>query len=161
MIFLLAEVPPQHGGRAPRSPVRVVGLVAGSQRSQVGVRLALVTVHHFAYSHPSERVMLRHMEDDRAQIVDVDERDSRWELRDPTFRIYVQSARGENESASTSTYDVSGVDVEAAIRLARRLAKPDEHVAIALVQDFTEDALKQHPGRGLVWLLGEDQNENR
>lgn len=101
------------------------------------------------------------MDEDRAHIVAVDERDSRWEEHSPTFRVYVQSTSDRNSSASTSTFDVSGVDIEGAIRLARGMCGPRDHISIALVRDNADHSTEGgQVGRGLVWLLGQDRNEN-
>lgn len=90
----------------------------------------------------------------------VDERDSNWEDRQPTFRIYIQSATDTNTSASTATYDLTGVNVIEAIEWARRNSSFTDSYAVALVYDDAyRDQLNPGCGRGLVWLLGHDAND--
>lgn len=101
------------------------------------------------------------------RVEPVDERDSNWEKADPTFRVYVQSARDETHTASTATYDLSGVDVQQAIEWARNRAQDwprdqaggDSSFAVALVvDDQAQESLEPGTGRGLIWLLGRDAN---
>lgn len=40
----------------------------------------------------------------------VDERTSRWESDDPTFRVYLFSGGGSGRSWTTGTYDITGAD---------------------------------------------------
>lgn len=89
----------------------------------------------------------------------MDERDSAWEDDSPRFRVYVQTAVDGQESASTTTYDLTGYDFVEVLDWARGRAAIDEVFAIALVvDDDTLESVQPRTGRGLVWLQGHDRN---
>ncbi len=81
----------------------------------------------------------------------VDERDSSWENDAPRFRIYVF----EDAENAVSTFDLLGATVEEALEAARVQSGNDQHLwSLALVHD------DGRAGRGLVWLSGNDYNDN-
>jgi hypothetical protein len=88
-------------------------------------------------------------------VVPVDERDGSWERHLPRYRVF-QGGRTIGEQSwtggTTSTYDVTGVDVLKVIDWAQRRAGDGATYAIALVVDAEE-------GRGPVWLVGVDGND--
>jgi hypothetical protein len=54
------------------------------------------------------------------QIVQVDERDSGWELSDPRFRVYLHGSGEFSTSGWADTYDITGADVIQVIDWAQR-----------------------------------------
>lgn len=89
------------------------------------------------------------------EVDDVDERDSSWEVNDPVFRVYLFRP----PHMATTTYDLTGTDVEGAIRWAADRAGSDLLFSIALVHD--ESSREAGGERGLVWILGTDANVSR
>ena len=87
------------------------------------------------------------------QIASVDERDSGWELSTPRFRVYLHGSGDSSTYGWTDTYDVTGADVVQVIDWAQRQAGDLLTFAVALVCDDRVD------GRGLVWLVGMDGND--
>lgn len=93
------------------------------------------------------------------RIVAVDERDSGWEDDRPRFRVYLHTSGETSTLGSTATYDVMGADVLQVIDWAQRQAGEDQVYAVALVRDEP----RRDPsgtGRGLVWLVGRDGNDD-
>jgi len=85
------------------------------------------------------------------RVNEVDERDSSWEIDTPRFRIYVF----EGAANAVSTFDVVDATVEEALEAARVQSRSDRHVwSLALVHDDGRS------GRGLIWLSGNDYNDN-
>ncbi len=85
------------------------------------------------------------------RVNEVDERDSSWEIDAPRFRIYVF----EGAANAVSTFDIHDVSVEEALDAARVQSGHDQHLwSLALVHD------DGRAGRGLVWLSGNDYNDN-
>lgn len=64
-------------------------------------------------------------------VEEVDERDSSWENGESRFRVY----SFESPGMATATYDLTGTDVEEAIRWAENAAGADLLFSIALVHD--------------------------
>jgi hypothetical protein len=95
------------------------------------------------------------------QIVQVDERDSSWESPGPRFRVYLHGSGEVSTHGWTATYDITGADVLQVIDWAQRQAGESLTYAVALVRDDQahEEANPGH-GRGLIWLLGMDGNDN-
>lgn len=85
-------------------------------------------------------------------VEEVDERDSSWEVNAPRFRVYLFRP----PHMATTTYDLTGTDVEGAIRWAADRAGSDLLFSIALVHD--ESSREGGRERGLVWILGTDAN---
>ena len=82
--------------------------------------------------------------------IEVDERDSSWEIDEARFRVYVFYGA----SNAVATTDILSATVEEALEAARILAEGDRHLwSLALAHD--DDAM----GRGLVWLSGNDYND--
>lgn len=93
------------------------------------------------------------------RIVAVDERDSGWEDDRPRFRVDLHTGGETSALGSTATYDVTGADVLQVIDWAQRQAGEDQVYAVALVRDEP----RRDPsgtGRGLVWLVGRDGNDD-
>lgn len=86
------------------------------------------------------------------EVVEVDERDSSWEIDEARFRVYV--FRGINNA--TSCYDLTRAEVLDAVRWAQGRCGEDERYAVALVHD--EPSHDGSTRRGLIWLLGVDAN---
>lgn len=86
-------------------------------------------------------------------VIEVDERDSRWEDPHPRFRVSLQSPDGEG--FVTETVDLADIDVLQAIDWAQRAAaaRPGALWALALVGDDRRGL------RGLTWLVGSDAND--
>ena len=98
---------------------------------------------------------------DVVQIVPVDERDSRWEINAPRFRVYLHGSGETTTYGWTATYDITGADVLQVIDWAQRQAGDSLTYAVALVYD--DEARRQtnaEDARGLVWLVGMDGNTN-
>lgn len=82
--------------------------------------------------------------------IEVDERDSSWEIDEARFRVYVFMGAAN----AVATTDVLSATVEEALEAARNLAEGDRHLwSIALAHD--DGAMD----RGLVWLSGNDYND--
>lgn len=82
--------------------------------------------------------------------IEVDERDSSWEIDEARFRVYVFSGAGN----AVTTFDFVHATIEQALDEASYLAGRDKHLwSLALVHDDPES------GRGLVWLSGNDYND--
>jgi hypothetical protein len=98
---------------------------------------------------------------DAITIVQVDERNSGWEDPRPRFRVYLHGSGPTSTHGWTDTYDVTGADVAQVIDWAQRQAGDALTYAVALVYD---DETREHwnPGfgRGLVWLVGMDGNDD-
>lgn len=94
-------------------------------------------------------------------IVPVDERDSGWEDSRPRFRVYLHGS-GETETHGwTATYDITGADVLQVIDWAQAQATDRRTYAVALVyDDKANEATSPGHGRGLIWLVGGDGNDN-
>ena len=96
-------------------------------------------------------------------IEQVDERDSSWEDGHPRFRVYLHHT-GDDPSLlgwATDTYDITGADILQVIDWAQRQAAGTLVYSIALVNDDTDrERLNPGRGRGLVWLVGMDGNDN-
>lgn len=94
-------------------------------------------------------------------IVPVDERDSGWEDHLPRFRVYLHGSGESSTSGSTATYDVTGADVLQVVDWAQAQAGDNRTYAVALVYDdqASEERNPGH-GRGLVWLIGMDGNDD-
>lgn len=93
-------------------------------------------------------------------IVAVDERDSGWEDHRPRFRVYLHGSGESSTSGWTATYDVMGADVLQVLDWAQIQAGDSRTYAVALVYDDRAQE-ESHPGygRGLVWLVGMDGND--
>lgn len=98
---------------------------------------------------------------DEIRIVQVDERDSGWEDDRPRFRVYLHGSGAASTPGWTDTYDLTGVDLVQAIDWAQRQAGDTLTYAIALVDDDAA-AEERNPGygRGVVWLVGVDGNDD-
>jgi hypothetical protein len=95
------------------------------------------------------------------QIVQVDERDSGWEHSRPRFRVYLHDSGESSTYGWTDTYDITGADVLQVIDWAQRQADASLTYAIALVyDDAAQEQMNPGFGRGLVWLVGMDGNDN-
>lgn len=98
---------------------------------------------------------------DTPRIEPVDERDSGWEADDPRFRVYLFESGATSTAGASSTYDVVGADLPQVIDWAQRRAGPARTYAIALVDDHRVDPDRaSSDDRGLVWLVGQDGNDN-
>jgi hypothetical protein len=84
----------------------------------------------------------------------VDERTSRWECDNPTFRVYLFSDGGPEDGWATATYDVVEADVLGAIRWAQYQVGESGIYAVALVSRDAQDE------PGLTWLVGMDANDS-
>ncbi|GAA4081868.1 hypothetical protein ACFFOS_27385 [Nocardioides kongjuensis] len=94
------------------------------------------------------------------QIVRVPERHS-WEDHGPRLRVYLHGSSESSTSGWADTYDVTGADVLQVIDWAQKQAGDTLTYAIALGWDDTEaEKLNPGRGRGLVWLVGMDGNDN-
>ena len=94
------------------------------------------------------------------QIARVDERDSGWELSTPRFRVYLHGSGETSTAGWTDTYDIIGADVLQVIDWAQRQAGTSLTYAVGLVyDDRTKEQLNRRCGRGLVWLVGMDGND--
>jgi hypothetical protein len=95
------------------------------------------------------------------QIVQVDERDSGWEHSSPRFRVYLHGSGESSTYGWTDTYDITGADVLQVIDWAQSQAGDSLTYAIALVyDDATHEQMNPGFGRGLVWLVGMDGNDD-
>lgn len=95
------------------------------------------------------------------RIEHVDERDAGWEDHRPRFRVYLHHSETSSTAGSTDTFDVSGADVIQVIDWAQRQAGESRTFAVALVQDdLARAAHNPGSGRGLVWLVGVDGNDD-
>lgn len=91
----------------------------------------------------------------------VDERDSSWEDDRPRFRVYLHGSGETTTGGWTDTYDITGADVLQVIDWAQRQAGDTLTYAVALVRDDVQhEWLNPGHGRGLVWLVGMDGNDN-
>lgn len=92
--------------------------------------------------------------------VQVDERDSGWELSTPRFSVYLHESGESSTAGWTGTFDITGADVVQVIDWAQRKAGDSLTYAVALVYD---DPAQEHVnpgrGRGLAWLAGMDGND--
>lgn len=94
-------------------------------------------------------------------VVEVDERDSSWEVTMPTFRVYIHDSGPDSTPGATATYDITGADVFQVIDWAQQHAQGDQTWSVALVvDDEAREALAPGHGRGLVWLVGADGNDS-
>ncbi len=94
------------------------------------------------------------------RVFSVDERDSSWEVGTPRFRVYLHGSDADATNGWTATYDVVGSDVLQTIDWAQRQAGDQLTYAVALVYDDPEhERLNPGRGRGLVWLVGRDGND--
>lgn len=75
----------------------------------------------------------------------VDPRDQRWEIAQPTYRVYFHTVNGSSDER-----ELTGGDVDEVIAWAE---------ANAAGRTFVLYACVPHDGRGLVRLLGTDPNE--
>lgn len=95
------------------------------------------------------------------RVVTVDERDSNWEVHSPHFRVYLFRSGDSDTRGGTTTYDVTGADVLQVIDWAQRRAADTHTYAVALVyDDKAAEARNSGSGRGLVWLVGMDGNDD-
>ena len=93
-------------------------------------------------------------------ITPVDERDNHWEDGRPLFRVYLHGSEESSTGGWTDTYDVRGADLLQVVDWAQRQAGDQLTYAVALVVD--DEAQESHTrgtGRGLVWLVGMDGND--
>jgi hypothetical protein len=95
------------------------------------------------------------------QVTQVDERDSGWEDAHPRFRVYLHGSGETSTGGWTDTHDVTGADVLQVIDCAQRQAGDRLTYAVALVRDDADEE-RRNPGygRGLVWLVGMNGNDN-
>jgi hypothetical protein len=94
-------------------------------------------------------------------IVPVDERDSGWEDHQPRFRVDLHGSAESSTSGWTATYDITGADVLQVIDWAQAQAGDSRAYAVALVyDDRAREGTSPGYGRGLVWLVGMDGNED-
>lgn len=85
------------------------------------------------------------------RAVEVDERDNNWWRDDARFRVYVFIGSGN----AVATTDLLGASVDEALEEAAILAEDNQRLwSLALVHDDP-----QH-GRGLIWLSGNDYNDD-
>jgi hypothetical protein len=93
-------------------------------------------------------------------VVAVDERDNGWERPNPRFRVYLHGSGASTTRGWTATYDITGADVLQVIDWAQRQAGNSLTYAVALVWD-DKSPQESLPGlgRGLVWLVGMDGND--
>jgi hypothetical protein len=90
----------------------------------------------------------------------VDERESSWEDDIPRFRVYLHGSAESWTGGWTDTYDVTGADVLQVIDWAQRQAGTSLTYAVALVhEDRQREHLSTGDGRGPVWLIGMDGND--
>jgi uncharacterized protein (DUF736 family) len=95
------------------------------------------------------------------QVIPVDERDSGWEDDAPRFRVYLHGSTATSTAGWTATHDISGADVLQVIDWAQGQAGDQLTYAVALVRyDTEEERVNPGYGRGLVWLVGMDGNDN-
>lgn len=95
------------------------------------------------------------------RVTQVDERDSDWEDPRPRFRVYLHDSGETTTEGWTDTYDITGADVLQVIDSAQRQAGARFTYAVALVRDDAErEQRSPGHGRGLVWLVGADGNDN-
>ena len=95
-------------------------------------------------------------------IVPVDERDSGWENDRPRFRVYLHGSAESSTAGWTATYDVTGADVLQVIDWAQIQAGEGRTYAVALVyDDRAQEESTPGYGRGLVWLVGRDGNDQQ
>jgi hypothetical protein len=89
------------------------------------------------------------------QVTTVEERDSAWEDPHPRIRVYLHGSRETTTGGLTDTFDITGADVLQVIDWDRLT------YAVALVRDDA-DMERHNPGRGrgLVWPVGMDGNNN-
>lgn len=79
------------------------------------------------------------------------ETDSSWEQHQNRFRVYFFEVPGPGYSVRT--FDITGATFSQAMRWAEEEAGEDMY-SVALVTNRNED------GRGLVWLIGHDANDD-
>lgn len=95
------------------------------------------------------------------EISQVDERDSSWEDYGPRFRVYLHGSGQTETRGSTDTYDVVGADILQVIDWAQKHAGNSLTYAVALVvDDLNEERRQPGRGRGLLWLIGRDGNDD-
>ena len=95
------------------------------------------------------------------RIVQVDERDNNWEFHDPRFRVYLHGSGESSTHGWTDTYDITGADVLQVIDWAQKQAGDSLTYAVALVwDDKAKEERNPGHGRGLIWLVGIDGNDN-
>ncbi|KRE63386.1 hypothetical protein [Nostocoides sp. Soil756] len=93
-------------------------------------------------------------------IVPVDERDCGWEVNSPRFRVYLHGSGEASTAGWTATYDVIGADVLQVLDWAQAQARDGRTYAVALVyDDAAQEGSTPGFGRGLVWLVGMDGND--
>lgn len=93
-------------------------------------------------------------------VVEVDERDSSWEIHTPRFRVYIHDSGPDSTPGATATYDITGADVLQVIDWAQQHTHGEQTWSVALVvDDEAQEALNPGHGRGLVWLVGADGND--
>ena len=94
-------------------------------------------------------------------VTQVDERDSCWEDDGLQFRVYLHGSGKVSTAGWTDTYGITGADVLQVIDWAQRQAGDELTYAVALVRDDPEKE-RRNPGygRGLVWLIGMDGNDD-
>lgn len=94
-------------------------------------------------------------------VVEVDERDSSWEVHMPRFRVYIHDSGPDSTQGATATHDITGADVLQVIDWAQQHTHGDQTWSVALVvDDEAQEALNPGHGRGLVWLVGADGNDS-
>lgn len=94
-------------------------------------------------------------------VVEVDERDSSWEIHTPRFRVYIHDSGPDSTPGATATYDITGADVLQVIDWAQQHTQGEQTWSVALVvDDEAQEALNPGHGRGLVWLVGADGNDS-
>jgi hypothetical protein len=72
------------------------------------------------------------------RVIQVDERDSAWEDRDPRFLVYLYGSGAASTGGGTGTYDITGADVLQVIDRAQRQADGRLAYAVALVRGGEE-----------------------
>lgn len=82
------------------------------------------------------------------RAVEVDERDSSWELDEPRYRLYIFDGPGN----AVTTIDLVDAELKDVEWSARSLAGDTKLWSAALVVDDSQK------GRGLIWLIGGDYN---
>src|SRR5699024_9111477 len=88
-------------------------------------------------------------------------RDGHWEDGWPCFRVYLHGNGATSTERWTDTYDITGADVLQVIDWAQRQAGDELTYAVALVHDdAAQERRNPDRGRGLVWLVGMDGNDN-
>jgi hypothetical protein len=95
------------------------------------------------------------------QVEQVDEADMEWEDDRPRFRVYLFEGPVHAPGAVVDTYDITEADVFEVVRWAQEQAGDDHPYAVALVRDEWEPpkADGRRKSRGLVWLVGQDLND--